>query len=606
MKSVVHRGESGQALVLVAVAIMAMLAMLAITVDLALVVGAQRRFDQNGADAAAMAVGRRLRTVTSIEVDDPFTPAVDVLELLRFDARDEDAYGLARQYAGLQPGDRDSRAVWSSAVPTGKNQNASLTSRTHLAVTLEYWGTREWGATWCYSPTGPRPPRAPEPPTCTLFDPSPGANNQPPYTPLPSPLVPFKVRVTVSSTTDGFFTRAIGARNGVPSPPALADERTAACIPPLSGVKAPNGKQWIWTPLSVPGRITCAQAVVTVSGTPRAVQRGALIPVTTGDCNISTTEHRRLFQLWGSQPETCGHDVTPWQSMLDFTDEAYWCDDPSGGSNSNPDYTYELLLPSRSRPGQHCPLPALGITDEWWRTGFIPDNAPRPNIGRIDADIPYWVAKGFPGKFMTCSDYGQYDETALPWPRCRVGTRDGNRIPTYVGSQLNPDGNMGNNIALAFYCDNSVNGALCPNNSPANSYYFAPGQPEFQQVCDRNKDDIARAYSVGGTTLGCRNVQIVLWNDPEWAVTGLAWSPIKVGGGGPERIRAARILTFRIYCAHDNAGRCVNPPPNNIPGVTGSGKSRVYGRFVSPELEGTPPPGTTPVTIYGNYATFES
>lgn len=169
---------------------------------------------------------------------------------------------------------------------------------------------------------------------------------------------------------------------------------------------------------------------------------------------------------------------------------------------------------------------------------------------------------------------------------------------------------MGNNIALAFYCGTSVNGALCPNNSPANTYYFAPGQPDFEPDCNPDKDDIARTYGVNGTRIGCRNVQIVLWSDPEWAVAGLAWSPLKVGGGGPARIRAARILTFRLYCTYPRNGQnthlCIEPPPNTIDGVTGSGNSRIYGRFRSLDLEGAPPLGTHPVTLIGNYATFES
>ncbi|MBI3970525.1 MAG: hypothetical protein HY332_04480, partial [Chloroflexi bacterium] len=74
----VKRGESGQALVLFAVMMMAMMGFLALGIDLALVVGGQRRFDQNGADAAALAAVMLMAgSVGMVHVYDPTTPTND-------------------------------------------------------------------------------------------------------------------------------------------------------------------------------------------------------------------------------------------------------------------------------------------------------------------------------------------------------------------------------------------------------------------------------------------------------------------------------------------------------------------------------------------------
>lgn len=191
-------GESGQVLVLFALLATALAAMLALVVDGGLLLG-QRRFAQNGADAAALAAGRLLVTQPG--------------------AGDLDVHREVRRFAGLDPADL------ASAVPTGVNQSPSLLDRTRLAVTLEY----DNGDGWCVSPSGPLTPGTPAPPVCG---------------PAPPPWRddrPYRVRVSASATTEGFFVGALG----------LSDPAAGGCL----------------RPAAARGVTTCARAVVTLQTT---------------------------------------------------------------------------------------------------------------------------------------------------------------------------------------------------------------------------------------------------------------------------------------------------------------------------------------------------
>ena len=86
-------------------------------------------------------------------------------------------------------------------MPTGLNQNLGLTSRNLLDMTLEFWNTESYPEQWCYSPSGPAPTRIAERPV--LRGPS-----EAPSMPAPADNDrPFRVRVTVSSTTTGSSSR---------------------------------------------------------------------------------------------------------------------------------------------------------------------------------------------------------------------------------------------------------------------------------------------------------------------------------------------------------------------------------------------------------------
>jgi hypothetical protein len=172
---------------------------------------------------------------------------------------------------------------------------------------------------------------------------------------------------------------------------------------------------------------------------------------------------------------------------------------------------------------------------------------------------------------------------------------------------------LGQNIALAFYCDNTVTLTTCPGNTatnnggtPALTYFFANGQPGFRNVCD---DDLTRSMTGDARLAGCRDVGVVLWTDPDHAEGinsgGTSWAINGGGGGGPDRVRVARTLNFRIYCDHGTPGN-INTPCGSPPqSIVGSGaNSRAYGRFIS--LTGGGGGTTLPPSLNGNIVNFES
>src|SRR5436190_24255725 len=94
MRKVVQQprnGERGQALVLFALMMTAVMGMMAVGLDLGFMYG-QRRLNQNGADAAALAVSRLMAKSVSFKSGGSG---------LYFTMSDAQAYQQARHYAGL-------------------------------------------------------------------------------------------------------------------------------------------------------------------------------------------------------------------------------------------------------------------------------------------------------------------------------------------------------------------------------------------------------------------------------------------------------------------------------------------------------------------------
>jgi hypothetical protein len=253
------------------------------------------------------------------------------------------------------------------------------------------------------------------------------------YPPRPNPNVPFKVRVTVSSTTNGFFAAVIGTNRVLPPPPS--SDAGAACLRPQ--VKSGNA----WTELAgAAGSTTCAQAVATIRGSSIFLGKSPIIPPTTGDCQIaSETNPEAFFQLWGSNPAGCGYRLGSWKNVLDFTYEPLWCD------NQAYDYRYINLLPPQALvDGGFCDGQANDTT--WNRADFVKD--PQwPGNNDAKSDIPYWIARGFGGKLRGCT--WQWNST-LGKAEC-LGD-DGIRFPTYIDTHPANTGDMGQNIAAGFYC----------------------------------------------------------------------------------------------------------------------------------------------------------
>lgn len=527
----VHGGERGQVLVIVALLMTALTAMLALILDVGFLL-TQRRFDQNSADAAALAAGRALGDSVS-----PFGTS----GLLTFTESDADVYQTVRYYAGLAP-------LTPSTVPTGINRAGAIEGRVALAVTLEY----STGDAWCVSPSSPAPPRSPSVPVCVL-----PVRGGVAYPPLPAAAQPFRVRVTVSSTTNAFIAGAIGG-NAI-TPPASQEDRIPACLRAAGAA----------------GNVTCAHAVAVVHGSTSATTTAARIPVTTGDCQISAPDGGGLFQFWGGSADGCGAAITPWNNLLDFTPEARWCNTLKG--KDNPDYRYTNLLPPGAQiAGGACENEQPDLT--WNRNGFTPDPV-YPGQNDVNRDVPYWIAAGFRGAI-------------------RPAIHDGNRFPTYMDLKASPAGNLGQNIAAGFYCGSSgVTATSCPTTiNAAGTYFFAQNQPGYHPICP---DVWGRTYGVG-----CRDAAVITWTQPEWVMDlnlgGTAWTTS--ASGGPARVRAARLLTFRFYCGHTSAGLCTEPPKSIVGNASASS---VWGRAVGHVVSGPCPTCTTGPSLYGNKVTLQ-
>ena len=365
--------------------------------------------------------------------------------------------------------------------------------------------------------------------------------------------------MTVSSTNSSLFANVLVADNQAPA--VVGDDGTAACIR-VAGVT---------------GTTVCAQAVVAIRGSTTYQGAAPLIPITTGDCQITGPVPGTLFQFWGSNPTGCGVDLGSWKNMLDFTSETKWCNTLKGNGTSSPDYRYTNLLPPGAQvPGGPCANERADLS--WTRSGYQPD--PKwPGNDDINRDVRYWIAAGFGGKL-------------------RASYADGNRFPTYVDLSSSPAGDLGQNVAAGFYCGSSgVSATGCdPQINPSGTYFFAKNQDGYSDVCP---DAWGRTYGVG-----CRAATVVTWVQPEWVVDlntgGTGWATS--GSGGPDRIRAARLLTFRFYCDHTTAGLCTQPPKS----IAGSATSAsVWGQAVGPLVTGPCATCTTGPSLYGNKATLE-
>jgi hypothetical protein len=559
-----RRAEKGQAVVIMALALSAVLAMVALVVDVGAGLLGQRRFDQNGADAAALALGRRFAANVALR------NSTDVY----FRISDADVYRLARHYAGLSP------ANWASASPTGVNQNAGLTQRNRLAVTVEYQGTAQYPTAWCYSPTGPQPPRNPAIPACTLLTNPNNAND--PHPPLPSNQYPFRLRVTVSSSVAGFFSPAAGL-TGQPSVPAQTDDTRAACLAP----QIQSGSTWTalsgWT-----GNLTCAQAVVVVRGSGQPITLPNPRGVSAANCLVTGTIGQ-VVQLWGTTSGVnCGSYSLPSIPLPDLSDSSAWCD---GNSTQGGDYYFGdvSLMPQTYSSGGCFTNPATSLVDDWGRGGGGFDADPL-RTGFVDptTDVPFWVANGFGGTVRPCSTVSGLDCTSndgAKFPVYAYGCTG--TSPTCSGGNNIPSGNLGSNIASGFY------GSATP-------FFFQSDRISFP--CSLEGDNYGALYGVG-----CRDAAVIVWTRPEWpAGSGSNWSWTTTQPNTnqlPGRVMAMGTFNFRFYCA-GTASNC-NQPPAAIPGA-GGGQSSVFGVFLGALVPSTGCPTCNgPVSVFANSYSLE-
>ena len=541
------RGSKGQILPLFAILIIVLFAITALVIDMGFLFG-QRRYDQNGADAAALAAARLLAVSVS-----PLSGGGTYFAL-----PEAEVYAEALAYVA-------------------PNQNTDLNARNAFVITLEYWDGDPSHA-WCHSPSSPAPPRSPAVSPCTLYvrDIAGVTISMPP---LPAAGYPFRVRVTVSSTTEPLFAPAGDIAGSTQT--LQTDPDKAACLK-------------IGT--SPESHSTCAQAIAAVRGSSEAAGVGPVLPVTTGDCAIGDNVGG-LFQLWGSNPEGCGYNINPWKNMIDLSSEDTWCSDASGGSTPDPDYKYFKLLPSTTSPSSMVRA-ACDTDDSWDRHGFREDET-MTFTGQTDRDVPILIARGFRGTIR--ADYF-----------------DGNKVPTYVDANPAQGANLGQNIAAGFYCGSSgVGPDWCDTTiNPTGTYFFAQNQLGMPWYHDPdNPTTVCSDMYTRNFGLGCRDAAVPTWGDDikdssnkgvDWAAGlasgGTGWN--HSGGGGPDRVRLVRILVMRIYCQYTAPNLCTEPPKAV---VGNAANSDVWGRWVSPFLVACPPGATCDrsPSINGNMAVLE-
>ncbi len=535
-----HPRSRGQVLPIFAIVIILLFAVTALVIDTGFLFG-QRRYDQNGADAAALAAGRLLASSVAPRDENGNT---------YFFVTEQNLFDTVHHYAGLDA--------------SQLNQNTNMAPRNDLAVTVEYSGL--WNAApsqWCYSTLGDVPNRVGTTPCAANIITGPnGPMRIPPY---PSASVPFRVRVTVSSVTDPFLALPVfGFGDVAPSPAPANAEDVAACS----------------TPPGATGNTTCAHAVVAVKGSATFKGKGPLIPVTTASCDIAPDSVGQLFEMWGAaQSPACAPSVNPWQNILDFTTEQKWCSDPTFTNNADPDYRYFRRLPTTVLPANLARTTGsnacLNTDATWDRDTFVPDTSWSGQNDDPKSDLPYWIAVGFGGSI-------------------HASFTDGNKVPTYIDVRGGASGgNQGQNIAAGFYCGASgVTPTSCPTGINASgTYFFATNQDGFEATCP---DEFGETYGYG-----CRDVTVPAWANPEW-VTGLAsggtgWNTTG-GGGGPNRVRIVRLLNMRVYCKWEGS-TCTKSPTNT--------NSDVWGLFLSPFEENQCTDCTSGPSINGNVAVLE-
>jgi hypothetical protein len=459
-------------------------AFLALVVDSGFLYG-QRRYDQNGADAAVLASAREMAVNVAPLSNDGTTVFIDT--------SDATVFQTVRQYGGLNPSN-------ASNAPTGTNQNSNMDSNNTLTVSLEYAAD---GSTWCYSPSGAAPPGSPGEAACTLYLGT--------YPPLPTNN-PYKVRVTVGSTTSNNLLSFLqGAGNTTMATSAIATE--------------------------------------TILGSPTFLGTGSLIPTVAPDCQVAANLGDALYELWGSKGNSqCGINFGSWDSLVDLSDDSIWCMNYTVG---RPTYKYINLLPTGSyKVGDpNCSQPP-GWKETWNRTGFVKDNSYPGTLVKRD-DVDHWITVGFGGAITV-----------------------GNNLPTYLDNSNGGGGDLGSNVADAFYCSPpSVSADNC-SDFATDTYFFAQNQSGFQDHC-------TDGFSLNTNGSGCRDATVITWTNP-LATKGAAQNATKWDNNtktNPDQIQVARLLNFRFYCDHDGSGYCTSPP-KSIQG--NSGKDTVWGRFVAP------------------------
>lgn len=565
------RRQRGQTLILFTLLFTVLIGFLALAIDLGFLFG-QRRWDQDGSDAAAMAVAHSIaESVVPLNNSGMFIADTDC-----------GVYALARQYAGLSTIDGSSCVSALPSAPSGVNQNSGLDPGNKVAVVVEYCNgstTCDPGtvSNWCFSPasitslptgtlSGTNLPRTGES-QCQLY-----VNNNIKYPPLPGSN-PYKIRISVSTVTTSSFAQML-VPNGNLGPP----------ISPSAPQSDPKGPACV-RPGGANGMLACASAISTISGVVDAESLAPLVPFVANDCNIGGGPN--LTQLWtNNPPANCSGENTngSWKGTVDLTWETAWCSHYSyqtalPHTNTNPAQPYSSYSGSATYPCNNNPVPDAGVVNgvsghQWYRAGYAPDQT---NVAPLQAssgaddpvnDVQFWASQGFGG-----SIHASYT--------------DGNFMPTYCDVQSGPGcGNHGNNIAQAFYCQagnitNSGDGCIISGNNQV-TYFFQWNKLKFGGAC------ATPGNTTAPNTIGCREAGVPTWEHPQtWQCNGQGNNCGWKSNGTPDRVQIVRILQMRLYCQiSTQTGYCTDPPTAII---NNASNSEVWGYFVSDVADLCPP-----------------
>ncbi|HEX5417201.1 MAG TPA: Tad domain-containing protein [Chloroflexota bacterium] len=600
IKKLVRRSLAGrqpaQTLILFTLLFTVVIGFLALAIDLGFLFG-QRRFNQDGADAATLGVARTI--AGSISPDPNNHPYISTTDCT--------LYKTARQYAGLSIITTNTCPNNLSATPPAgtTNQNPALDSSNKVAVILEYF-TGASGASWCYSPASLNAlptgtftgsfPRSGEA-ACTLvtgqdgnFPPSPGYGEE---------ATAYKVRVTVTSVTSSSFAQVLIPNGNIGSDAQQGDQTKAACFRPA----LPNGTR-------ANGMLTCAQAVASIAGVPGDLP-GAILPFVSHDCNLSGgSSDGKLYELWtNNSPPACPDGSEnlggSWKAYVDLSwEQAWslhnslyrgWCpvyypqflngmpttSVPSGTYQQGyqPYYTPDPTHPAPPGTGwpSTCITTSPGVPSnpsssvhDWQRggpNGYTPD----PNYPGQDSTVPdiqYWASQGFGGTLRPDTAFTLADGTVVPGGH-------GNFVPTYSCGGCG--GDLGSNVATSLYCKSgSVTGSGDGCNIGGNNqttYFFAWSHITSNCPLPGN--------TPAPSTIRCRLAGIPTWSTPQ-VFNGGSWHS---GGNPPDRIKLVQIVPMRLYCEIGGGDTYCNSPPNDLPSVYlpngGIGSSSTVGMFVS-------------------------
>jgi hypothetical protein len=335
-----RRQERGNYLVITALLLTVLIGMLALVVDIGFAAG-QRRFMQNGADAAALAAAD-LMSGAVLPYPDPFNPPWPQNIPSYFGVTDDKVFERALDYAT-------------------KNQNSLISQNTSPTVTVEYCVAA--------NSTSYRPQYR----GCTPADDSrnPAGNHWVTNTNSSGARPPdgtFKVRVTVNSTISTTFGRVIGQNT---------TSSVGVGVAVILGV--------------------CEQSLASGNTMPFTLWDGQALGVPPDQFFTGN-----LFQLWSSNPPAPNNGDSSWKNVIDLSPATIWCDGRSPDYEWAVGPSFAGMVPAGTACTPNLSDPTKNFTGadtSWNRDDFQPDQRGGVCTGSATNpdDVYMWISAGFDG-----------------------------------------------------------------------------------------------------------------------------------------------------------------------------------------------------------------